>query len=784
MRDVSAADTIPVTLVAERRAVLDDATLEGVAFARALSDATDRGIGALFRRICGTDVTGLALVATGGYGRAELAPASDLDLLLVHDGSPADLDELAAALWYPLWDAGVRLGHAVRTIKQQLALARADLQSATACLTVRHLAGDRALSDRLALLGREAWRKRPERSLAALAASDADRHHRAGDVAHRLEPDLKDGAGGLRDVQSLRWAQAAGLALAPGDATAIEGAAGRLLVVRVALHKVSGRYGDVLRLESQDAVAELLGEPSADTLMADVAAAGRTVAWVYEQTWGAHRGAGEGDGGHQRLGSDVVVRGGWIELASGADPGARPAVVFDVAAAAAQHSRRIGRGTLDRLGAELPAFVEHFPDAWPPGALDGFVRLLLEGHRAIPVMEALDQVGLLTRILPEWEAVRCKPQRNAYHRFTVDRHLWEATANASQLVDRVDRPDLLVLAALFHDLGKGFSGDHTDVGVELIGSIGPRIGLAAGDVDVIATLVRNHLLLPDVAVRRDLADPATTSNVAAAVRTTAELDLLHALTIADSLATGPTAWSEWKAGLVSELVERTRLELGGGGSFDPEFRLFPDAETRAAMQSGTQQVRIEGDSVTIVTADVPGSFARVAGALSLHRLDVVSAVADSQTTGEGAAMAASRFRFHAPEGRPVAGFAAELGETIERALAGELAIEARLAERARSVNRRRRTQAAAPGEPCVAYLDDASDAATVIEVRAPTVPGLLHRLAKALADVGLDIRHATVQTIGPEAVDTFYVLTTRGEVVTDAFHRGEIRRALLHAVTG
>ena len=771
------------SLVSGRRGVLDDESLSGVAFTEALSEATDAGLQQLFGDVCGDDFRGLALVATGGYGRGELAPASDLDLLLLHDGRRRDVDELAAALWYPLWDGGLRLGHAVRTIEEQLRLAVDDVESATASLTARHLAGTEELTFALRAKALAAWRKRAGKGLEALARRDAERHERAGEVAYLLEPDLKDGVGGLRDVQSLRWAAAAGMELLATDVAAIERAAECLVRVRVSLHRVSGRYGDVLRLQSQDAVAAGAGAADADALMADVAAAGRTVAWVYEQSWSGHRRARLRRHPFDRVAPGVELRDGSIELAAAADPGADPTLVFPVATAAARRHVPIGRTTLVRLAAELPSFTDRYPHGWPVGAVDELVGLLLEGHRAIPVLESLDQAGLLARILPEWEAVRSRPQRNAYHRFTVDRHLWEAAANAAELVDRVARPDLLVLGALFHDLGKGFEGDHTDVGVDLIARIGPRMGLAPGDVDVLANLIRHHLLLADVALRRDLADPATTANVAAAVRTTTELELLHALTIADSKATGSTAWSDWKAGLIAELVARTHHVLGGGESVAGEWRLFPDAETLSAMASGAHRVRIDSDSVTTVTLDMPGTFARIAGALSLHRLDVVSAEAHSEPTGPGGMpMAASRFRFLTVEARPLATFADALRETIERALAGQLAIDARLAERARSAAHRRRTQAVTPEPPSVAFVDDASDDATVIEVRAPTVPGLLHRLAKSLAEVGLDIRHATVQTIGPEAVDTFYVVGRDGSPITDPFHLGEIRRAVLHAV--
>ncbi len=169
------------------------------------------------------------------------------------------------------------------------------------------------------------------------------------------------------------------------------------------------------------------------------------------------------------------------------------------------------------------------------------------------MLESLDQRGLLVKVLPEWEPVRSRPQRNAYHRYTVDRHLWEAAANAAALADRVSRPDLLVVGALLHDLGKGYPGDHTEVGIELVGRIAPRMGFGRTDTEVLAQMVRHHLLLPDVATRRDLSDDVTIDAVAEAVGNARVLELLAALTEADSLATGPSAWGTWKSELVAEL---------------------------------------------------------------------------------------------------------------------------------------------------------------------------------------------------------------------------------------
>ena len=716
----------------------------------------------------------VALLAIGGYGRGELAPQSDLDLLLVHDVKPKkvrnDIEPTASAIWYPMWDAGVKLGHAVRRLDEQLDLARTDLDSATALITARPLAGDDQLAAEVVEQGAALWRSHAERFLGELRERVRLREEAAGDVAYRLEPDLKDGHGGLRDVQSLWWAQEGGLDLRAEDLVDLDHCYDVLLRARVALHRSAGRPGDVLRLEDQDAAADAGQWSSADDMMTDVAAAGRTVAWLCDENWGRiDRRPSTADA--RAVAPGVVLRADEIALAADATPETDSTLVLQVAVAAARHEARIERATLDRLADD----AEGWPGAWPVGATDDLIALLLEGHRAIPVLESLDQRDLVARLLPEWAPVRSRPQRNAYHRFTVDRHLWEAAANASRLVDRVTRPDLLVLGALFHDLGKGYPGDHTDAGMELVRTIGPKLGLAPADVEVLVAMVEHHLLLPDVAMRRDLTDAATIRQVAEAVTSVEVLDLLHALTEADSLATGPSAWGDWKEGLVNELVARVRHVLGGGDVAEVTWRLFPDADTLALMAVGERAISRRDDVITVVSPDASGTFSRIAGVLSLHGLDVVSAQAHSDESG----IAASQFRIVIPD----KGLNWRAVRTdLERALDHRLAIEARLAERATTYRRRRRTQAAAPGPPKVVFDDDASSNATVIVVRAVTKVGILHRMSKALGELGLDIRHATVQTIGMEVVDTFYV-RANGALVTDQAYRKEIQKALLHAVS-
>lgn len=765
-----------------RNRLISSSALTGREFCEALSDATDRWLIKLYEaaREQHPKSPKIALLAVGGYGRGELAPFSDLDVLVIHSSKSERVEALASAMWYPIWDAGIALGHAVRSVDEQEALATSDIDTASSIVTGRFLAGDERMARQVLERSQGAWRRRRKKWLADLREASQQRQVSAGEVAYTLEPDIKSGHGGLRDVQTLWWARAAGLAIPDLDLAALNDCYETLLRARVGLHRATGRRGEVLRLEDQDATAVAAGFSDADEMMSEISAAARTIAWVSDETWSRY--GRVGDGRPVRLAPGISIVEGDVEIDDDVDLASDPTLILRVAQASARSGHRIGRKSLQRFANEMP----DWPARWPAGAVDELVAVLLEGHRAIPVLESLDQHSLIERIFPEWAPVRAKPQRNAYHRFTVDRHLWEAAANAAELADRVQRPDLLVLGALLHDIGKGLPGEHTEVGMDLVAtSIGPRFGLSEADTDVIVAMVEHHLLLPDVAMRRDLSDPATIAAVAGQVRDAQRLELLHALTESDSKATGPSAWGSWKEGLVNDLVSRVGHVLGGGDVSEATWQLFPDAATLERMATGETSILLSEeqghDRLTVVTPDVPGAFSKVAGVLSLHGLDVAGARAHSDEPQPGVdAMAASQVLVIRPKAgvdwNPVI-------VDLERALRGELAIEARLAERVKNQRRSRATQAKVLSKPTVVFDDQASSNATVIEVHCESSLGVLHRITKALAELDLDIRHATVQTIGMEVVDTFYVRTRRGTPLLDEFHRNEVRRAVLHVVS-
>ena len=345
----------------DRRPLLENASIRGAAFCRALSDTFDDWITAVWTA-ADPPASGAALVAVGGYGRAELSPGSDIDLYLLYKPG-VDVAPLADKLWYPIWDEGVKLGHAVRTVKETLTLAADDLDTATAVLSARHIVGDESLSDELATKGLALWRKRSKRWLESLDLGVKAWHEAAGEVAFLLEPDLKDGRGGLRDVHAITWAECRRGAAAAGRRRRDRRGLRDRAVGRVELHRRTERHSDRLLLEEQDAVAAALGYPDADDLMRAVTAA-RTIAWVSDDLWARVEGSLEGPF-RRRLWKDrdvatgVVLREGSVALAAGADPAVDPLLVLRVAVAAAKHDARIERGTLDTLTASSPP--------WPRG---------------------------------------------------------------------------------------------------------------------------------------------------------------------------------------------------------------------------------------------------------------------------------------------------------------------------------------------------------------------------------------------------------------------------------
>jgi [protein-PII] uridylyltransferase len=759
----------------DRRAnLLAQPGLMGEEFCRRYAAEADAWLSGLADRAAGESKRHLALVAVGGYGRSSLCPYSDLDVVLVHDGH-RDIRAVADGIWYPVWDEGVHLDHSVRRPAEVLRAAAEDARVALGLLDARMVWGEPRVAEPLIEKAKTAWRtKLGTRYLPVLESSMEERRRAEGDVAFLLEPDLKESHGGLRDVSVLRAISAFAPLLADyADLGSAEESASLLTTIRVELHRMAGRAQDRLLLQDQDQVADALGSPDADALMLAVSTAGRQIAWVSDDVWRRRRLWDPTPSPKHRfrratpppagatppadLGPDMVDIDGEVALTPAAPVSVDASLPLRLARTAAELDKPIARGSLHRLADRMPPPG----DPWTPETRRSLVALLALGPPAVDKIESLDQHGLLVRLIPEWAAVRNKPQRNAYHVFTVDRHLLEAAALAAGLTDTVERPDLLLVGALLHDIGKGFPGDHTVAGMEVVQTVATRMGFPPEDVAVLVELVRHHLLLPDTATRRDLDDPATIARVARAAGDPTTLHLLAALTEADSRATGPSAWGAWKAGLVADLVVRTDKMLQGETEPvgpDPILSAHRDL-MEEVRRTGQPSVSLQPPQVIVAAPDRRGMFSSVAGALALNGMDVRAANVSGED-GVGVEV------FTVEVARGTWPDTAKLRDDLDAVLSDRMPIGERLSERERVYPLRRRTAALDPGRD-VAIDNEASETATVVEVRAPDEIGLLHRITRALFEADLDVVSARVSTLGATVVDAFYVRESTGTKVTD-----------------
>ena len=764
------------TLRDTRAGLLEDRSLTGPDWCARYASAADEWLRSLFDRATGGKVKGVSLIAVGGHGRGSLAPGSDLDLLLLHDGRSKRVREVAEAIWYPIWDSGLRLDHSVRTLKEVRSAMDADIKVALGLLDARPIAGDPALAQTASERIAEMWRSRMPRWLADLDRTTRSRHERFGDLAFLLEPDLKEARGGLRDLHLLRTLSKVTPVL---DDTLRDRQLIRaekvLASARVELQRPGLQSTNLLLLQDQDLVAKALDMRDADVLMAAVADAARAIAWASDDGWRRIEAWLSGSKARDEdlvLEPGLMLRNGEVTLLPGADPAVDPSLALRAAAASAELDKPLSRSALDRLATRTLA-----PEGtWPPAVLQALLRLLGAGRPAIAAIESLDQKGVWLRYLPEWSPVRNRPQRNAYHRFTVDRHLLEAVATASTRQSSVHRPDLLLLGALLHDIGKGRSGDHTMRGMAVVAHLGCRMGLRAADVETLIDLVRLHLLLPDVATRRDLDDPATAASVAGAVGNQDTLELLAALTEADSLATGPAAWGRWKAGLVNRLVEQVASTLEGRPPPDRRRAELTQPE-RSLLASRQLQVQFSDGRLLVAAPDQRGLLSHVAGVLTLAGAYVRSATTMSD---ESTDMALLRFEV-APAFDELPDWD-RVRTDLQAALEGRMDIDTLLVERDSRYARFAASTTAHTPEIGVIFDNESSPASTIVEVRAPDRGPVLYRVTRALSAAGVTITCALVTTLGAEAVDVFYVQADAGGRVEAPATLAQLEQAVLAAL--
>jgi [protein-PII] uridylyltransferase len=769
-------------LVAARRNLLSDGcNLHAAELRHAWADLHESWLTTKAAEIGITDTSGFAIVGVGGLGRHELLPYSDLDLMLLHDNQPADvLQQVADKLWYPLWDANIRLDHSVRTVSGALDIANTDMIVALGMLDARHIAGDARLSEELIAGARRQWRSAIRSRMDELVEITNARWQRCGRIAQRAEPDLKSGRGGLRDVQLLDALGVAqlidrhGMGRPETPGGSLDDAYLTLLDVRTELHRVSGRGRDQVLAQFADEISAALHIGDRFDLARKLSDAGRTIAYH------AETGLRTAENALPRRGVSALVRrpkrrpldegvveyAGEIVLARDARPEADPGLVLRVAAASADTGLPIGAATLSHLAASAP----EMPTPWPREALDDLLVVVSAGPTTVATIEALDRTGLWGRLLPEWDAIRDLPPRDVSHKWTVDRHVVEVAVHAAPLATRVARPDLLALGALLHDIGKGRGVDHSTLGAEMTVQVGSRLGVSPPDVELLSKLVRHHLLLAMVATRSDLNDPKTIEGVSEALGGDPQLlEVLHALTEADSKATGPGVWSEWKALLVEDLVNRCRMVMAG----EPLPRAEPTAPhyLSLAADHGVHVEITPADGsrayhVVMVAPDQRGLMSKAAAVLALNSLGVHSATVNSH---EGVAI--TEFVVSPHFGSPAE--AQLLRQQFVGALAGDIdvlaMVEKRDSEAASSASARAGevltgvpvTRSTAP--PRILWLDTAAEGQLVVEVRAMDRPGLLALLTRAMERAGADIVWAKVNTFGSTAADVFCVTVPAGD---------------------
>ena len=796
----------------------------------------------------------VAMVALGGYGRSELYPYSDIDLLLLHDQRAGSaLQAAARALLYPLWDAGCEVGHSVRTVAEAVRFAREDFPFQVALLDARLVVGAAPLLEEL----RQRYtttilQGRRQQFVRAMQDWRAQRRNRYGSHSFLLEPHIKEGTGGLRDIQAMRWVargvfslpdleavQGSGL-LADADRQAFEQARAMLTRIRYGLHRLCGRKSDHLVLDYQEDLAAALGyrdqdgQRGVERFMREVYTHLQTVAVVtdlfFEHVLEILGMTGPA-AGERRLERAIAVRGGTVRLTAPEELGQRSYLLMRLFLQAGRTGLPLHHRTRQAVTAHLHLVDDGFRESRRVARI--FSELLTTSREIFPVLEAMLATGLLTRYLPEFAAVESLAQHDLYHLYTVDRHQLQTVAELAalrqemaELFAEAGETEVLYLAALLHDIGKGRQADHSQLGAELAAAIGRRLQLSPADCDLLAFLVRHHLYLPENGLRRDCTDREFIRQAAAVVGDVRRLTLLYLLTIADSRATGPSAWSNWKAGLVAELYLGVKTYLAAGGAatgddhgesegvrwlreqvatllaggqtaIDPavlpaDYLLgFSPREVVRHLaihreQGGRlrQQVLLfaepgeQGWHLLIMGDDRPGLLAKFCGVLALHGLRVRSARIftwpDGTVVDSLEVVPAALREFDEMDwGR------------VERDL--NLAINYRLDVGFRLLEQRQ-PRPWGPARPVqqaqrrVVLDNQTSGRFTIVEVHAGDSPEILYQLAQTLADFDLTIHQARIATEVEQLIDVFYVRTATGGQLTDPEAMAALQSALLRLI--
>jgi [protein-PII] uridylyltransferase len=799
------------------------------------------------------------VVALGGYGRGELHPSSDIDLMVVHDGELTPyVKRVTQELLYTLWDLGLTIGHSLRSLDDCVAMARTDLPSRTSMQEARLVAGDRRLFARFGRVLREnVYRRDFEQFLAATLNERDQRYRKYGASPYIGEPNIKESAGGLRDMHTAMW-----LGAAKFEARTLRELADKRLItareqaqadqaltfmwrVRNSLHFLSGYKNDVLGRQLQPSVAKDLGYADSpqnlavESFMRDYYLHARAIHRVSRrliarcQETLSRRGGAERRERQQALADGLVFIDGRLHQ-DGRDPDffrAEPLRLMKVF----WHLHRLGCELSLDLERAVEDSLDVVDDAFrgSPAARDLFLEICRAWGRVALTMSVMHELGFLGRYLPEFGALTCLVQYDAYHRFSADQHSLLAVEHlealapgksaesegAAQVWSEVDKPELLMLGMLLHDIGKAKGHGHVAKGIPLARELSARLALPAGDAGIVEFLVAHHLTMSHVAQRRDIDDPKTVADFTDSVGDAQRLRMLYLLTYADMRAVGPGVLTPWQAVVLHDLYGRTLTRLTGGRAERPSraqlterlLALVRDELTRQAVKAHLAMVSdryVAGTSVprmaehlrmlerldetpvvtevfhhpglgssdlVVVTRDVPGLFSLIAGTLAARSINIMSA--QIHTRGDGVAI--DTFQVNDPVGEVVTS-ATHWDRTLQalrEVLTGEQRVEALLAQRRASVR-----AVPDPAPPRITLNNRLSDDYTVIEVKCPDRLGLLYLVTRALSACALDIASARIATEIDQAFDSFYVQDAEGRKIEEPAAMEAVRTALEQAL--
>ena len=794
----------------------------------------------------------VAVVALGGYGRGELAPSSDVDLLFLHDGRPSEeVGRFVEEVLKLLWDVGLEVGHSFRSPRECVAFARDDLDTRTALTTARLVIGSEPLPEVLRKeLISSLWKDRRATAgfLESMRIELAERHGRFGAVAVQ-EPNVKEGVGGLRDLHAILWVgharsgksslsglQGDGL-LTSGEVRILNRCHEFLAWVRNELHFSAGRKNDVLTLDLQEGLAASLGYEArrglhaSELFMRDYYRRASELndvcrAFMMRQLSVPGQGLFSGLRPRRFRGGFEVKDGRLYPRGTGLEGGALQ--LMDAFAVAQAESYPLSDELRHAIRARLHLVDRKFRESREASA--AFLQLLSRRGRVAPALRSMHETGFLGRFLPEWARITFVVQHDLFHRYTVDEHSLRAVEALDTVAAGVDPAAIpfgpvldevgdaapLYLGMLLHDIGKGRDGGHVETGSKIASRIVERLRLEPGVAGHVLFLVSRHLEMSQVSQQRDLSEDALITAFADRMGSFERLDLLMLLTYADHCAVAPGIWNEWKGSLLFELYRRTRARLAGSSEEEGEadasraraaetlresfpladverhFASMPERYLRSTdadhMVSHFELVRARGPApvvldwqdlddrrcteLTVIADDRPGFLAKVAGALTANGVNILAVDLFSRADGIVVDTFKLSEQFEQVPVRPAK--RAKVEAVLTDAIAGRGNV-ADAVERwlARNPQKTRRAWGRAARGPSVRFDNDASAAATVVDVRAHDRPGLAFMIADTLAHLGLNITFAKIATDRALALDVFYVTEKARKLGPEGLRRVE-----------